>query len=327
MPRFARGTTSVLLVGLLGFVPGAFAQLTEIERIAPSAGGTVGVAVRHIETGREVYFNRGQRFPMGSTFKLPVAVQLLALVDEGKLSLDKVIALRPSDLRPGSGTLVKSFDPANPDYSLRRLLELTMIFSDNSATDIVWKEAGGSPTVMARLRALGVGGFSVDRPTGQLLAAAFGIELPPGADATPETFQALMRRRPKGAREAAHAAMAKDSRDTATPEALVELLLKVWRREAAQSELLLDILYRCETGRRRLRGLLPKGTRVAHKTGTLTGIVTNDAGIITLPGSAGHVAIAVMVKESLNTIPVQERVIAEIARAVYDHFSNNPTGK
>lgn len=320
----------LLLACLFGFVPGAFAQQAEIERIAPSAGGTVGVAVRHIESGRDIHFNRGQRFPMGSTFKLPVAVQLLTLVDEGRLSLDKVITLRPGDLRPGSGTLVKRFDPAKPEYSLRSLLELMMIVSDNSATDIVWKEAGGSPAVMARLRALGVGGFSVDRPTALLLAAAVGVDLPPGADATPETFQVLMQKRPKGTREAAWAAVAKDPRDTATPEALVELLLKLWRREAlgpAQSTVLLDIMERTETGRRRLRGLLPKGTRVIHKTGTLTGIVTNDAGIIALPGGAGHVAIAVMVGESLNAIPVQERAIAEISRAVYDHFSRNPTGR
>jgi beta-lactamase class A len=320
----------LLLVGLLGFVPGAFAQQAEIERIAPSAGGTVGVAVRHIESGREVHFNRGQRFPMGSTFKLPVAVQLLSLVDEGRLSLDKVITLRPGDLRPGSGTLVKSYDAAKPDYTLRSLLELTMIVSDNSATDVLWKEAGGSSAVMARLRALGVDGFSVDRPTESLLAAAFGVNLPPDADATPAKFEELMRQRPRGRREAAHAAMAKDPRDTATPEALVNLLLKIWRHEAAspaQSALLLEILYRCETGRGRLRGLLPRGTKVAHKTGTLNGIVTNDAGIITLPEGAGHVAIAVMVKESQNTLPVQERAIAEIARAVYDHFSRNPTGK
>jgi beta-lactamase class A len=323
----------------LGFVPGAFAQQAdaglarlqaELERIAPSAGGTVGVAVRHIESGSEVHLNRGQRFPMGSTFKLPVAVQLLTLVDEGRLSLDKVITLRPGDLRPGSGTLVRSYTQEKPDYSVRSLLALMMIVSDNSATDVLWKEAGGSQAVMARLRALGVDGFSVDRPTGLLLAAAFGIDLPPEADRTPAKFEELMRARPKGGREAAHAAMQKDPRDTATPEALVDFLLKIWRREAlspAQSTGLLDIMYRCETGKGRLRGLLPRGTKVAHKTGTLNGIVTNDAGIITLPGGAGHVAIAVMVKESLNAMAVQERAIAEIARAVYDHFSRNPTGK
>ena len=125
--------------------PGLARLQSDLERIAQSAGGVTGVAVRHIESGREAHLHRGQRFPMGSTFKLPVAVQLLTLVDEGKLSLDKVITLRPGDLRPGSGTLVKSYDPAKPDYSLRSLLELMMIISDNSATDVLWKEAGARP--------------------------------------------------------------------------------------------------------------------------------------------------------------------------------------
>jgi hypothetical protein len=75
----------------------------EIERIAQGTGGTVGVGVRHIESGQEVYLNRGVRFPMGSIFKVPVAVQVLALVDQGALALDKKVLLQASDLRPGSG--------------------------------------------------------------------------------------------------------------------------------------------------------------------------------------------------------------------------------
>jgi beta-lactamase class A len=309
--------------------PGSRLQ-ADIERLAQSAGGVAGVAVHHVETGRQLQFNAGARFPMASTFKIPVAVQLLTLVDQGSLSLDKVISLSANDLRPGSGTLVKTWEQAHPDYSVRSLLELMMIVSDNSATDVLWKEAGGSPAVMARLRALGVNGFSVDRPTALLLAAAFGIDPPPESDSTPARFREMMWGMSQGRREAAAAALAKDPRDTASPQALVDILLKIWRHEAlspAQSTLLLDIMARCETGRGRLKGLLPRGTRVAHKTGTLNGIVTNDAGIIALPGDAGHVAIAVMVKESLNTQPVQDYAIAGIARAVYDHFSLNPNGK
>jgi beta-lactamase class A len=319
---------ALILLACVSFsAAGNEALQAEIERIAKNAGGSVAVAVRHIETGREVHFNRGQRSPMGSTFKIPLAVQLLTLVDEGKLSLDKVIALRPNDLRPGSGTLVKSYEQANPDYSVRRLLELMMIVSDNSATDVLWNEVGGSAAIMARLRALGVEGFSVDRPTYMLIAASVGLEPPPESDATPARFREMMRGMSQSRRDAARAAMAKDPRDTATPEALVDLLVKIWRHEAlspAQTTVLLDIMSRIRTGSMRLAGLLPKGTRVPRKSGTLAGIVINDAGIITLPGSAGHVAIAVMVRESQNTPEVQNRAIAEIGRAVYDYFAANP---
>jgi beta-lactamase class A len=80
---------------------------------------------------------------------------------------------------------------------------------------------------------------------------------------------------------------------------------------------------RCRTGEARLRGILPEGTEIAHKTGTI-GRTTNDVGIITLPDSAGHVAIAVFVKSSEKDVPARERTIAEIARSVHDFFLFQP---
>ena len=49
----------------------------EIGRLSGIAGGTVGVGIMHLETGRELYVNADEPFPMASTFKVPVAVQLL----------------------------------------------------------------------------------------------------------------------------------------------------------------------------------------------------------------------------------------------------------
>lgn len=80
---------------------------------------------------------------------------------------------------------------------------------------------------------------------------------------------------------------------------------------------------RCRTGEARLRGLLPQGTELAHKTGTIGG-TTNDVGIITLPDNAGHVAIAAFVKASEKEVSARERAIAEIARAVHDFFLFQP---
>ena len=83
--------------------------------------------------------------------------------------------------------------------------------------------------------------------------------------------------------------------------------------------LLLDIMRRCDTGEGRLKGILPAGTIVMHKTGSMGG-TTNDVGIIRLPGDAGHVAIAVFVKASDEPVAQRERKIAEIARAAHDYF-------
>ena len=298
---------------------------TDLERIAGSVGGSVGIGIRHLESGREFYVNRGVRFPMASVFKIPVAIQLLAMVEEGRADLDKTVELRANDLRPGSGRLVKGFvEPRR--ITIRELLERMLIDSDNTATDFLWGEVGGAPAVMARLKKIGIEGISVDRATGHLQAAAFGYgDLPANADLTPEAFNRMSRALPRSRRAGRIAEFFKDERDTATPEALVALLAKVWGVEALgqrQTETLVDILYRCNTGKGRLRAGLPAGTKIAHKTGTLQPMVTNDVGIIALPGKAGHVVVVVLVKESSQPLEAQERVIAEIARAVYGHFTN-----
>ena len=88
----------------------------------------------------------------------------------------------------------------------------------------------------------------------------------------------------------------------------------------ANTDLLLDIMRRCETGPNRIKGLLTPDIVVRHKTGTLGIGVANDVGIIELPNNAGHIALAVFVKESTRPADQQERAIAQIARATYDYF-------
>src|SRR5881396_11447 len=158
--------------------PGLVRLQQEIERLAPLAGGSVGVAAVHLESGREVYFNRGERFPMASTYKVPIAVQLLTRVDRGEVRLDSMIALTPADLHPGSGTLTDLLDDPGVTLSLRNLVELMLLISDNSATDIVLRTAGGPAEVTARMRALGGGveGIRVDRPTVRLIADWAGLD-------------------------------------------------------------------------------------------------------------------------------------------------------
>jgi beta-lactamase class A len=67
-----------------------------------------------------------------------------------------------------------------------------------------------------------------------------------------------------------------------------------------------------------LKGLLPTGTVVAHKTGTLMSIA-NDVGLVSLP-DGGKFAIAVFVKGDTKGVDTQERVIAELARTAYDYY-------
>jgi beta-lactamase class A len=298
----------------------------EIVRVSQVAGGTVGAAAIHLETGRRVSFNGSDRFPMASTFKVPVAVQLLNRVDKGEVRLDQMVEIKPPDLHPGSGTLSELFNEPGVSLSVRNILELMLLISDNSAADISMRLAGGPAQVTARMRELGVDGISVDRPTINLIADYVGVRLPPQSEWSPETFETLASETTADQRKQAAAKFEQDPRDTSTPDAMAVLLSHIYRRDALKpesAELLLDIMRRCQTGDARLKGILPAGTVVAHKTGTIGG-TTNDVGIITLPDGAGHVALAVFVKSSDRDVGVRERGIAEIARAVHDYFLFNP---
>ena len=74
-----------------------------------------------------------------------------------------------------------------------------------------------------------------------------------------------------------------------------------------------------------MKGLLPPGAEVAHKTGTAMGII-NDVGIITLPNGAGHIAIVVFIKGSKSSAAESEHSIAEVGRGAYDHFLSRALG-
>lgn len=302
----------------------------EIGRLSAISGGKVGVGIIHLETGRELFVNGAEPFPMASTFKVPVAVELLTRVQTGRVRLDSMITVKPSDLHPGSGTLTALFNDPGVSLSVHNLLELMLLISDNSATDMMLKVAGGGAAVNSRLATLGIGGISVDRPTIQLIADVVGVkDLGPESGWSPAAFDSLDRTVTPAQRQAARSTFYQDRRDTSTPEGMARLLAKIWRGEAldaTRTAQLLDIMLRCETGLARLKGLLPPNVAVRHKTGSLGIGVTNDVGIIELPDGAGHVVVAAFVKEATRDVASQERAIAQIARAVYDYFTFNPGG-
>lgn len=294
----------------------------EVARVAASSGGRVGVAAVHVESGRGVYHNGDDPFPMASTYKVPIAVQLLTRVDAGELTLDRMVDLEPGDLHPGSGTLTELFDDPGVSLSVLNLMELMLLISDNSATDLVIRLAGGTDAVTDRMRALGHDGIRVDRPTSVLIGDFVGVEVPENGMITPERFGELAGRVSPEARESAAERFARDLQDTATPRAMADLLLQIWNGEAlseGSSELLVDVMERVSTGQGRLKGMLPEGTTVAHKTGTIGG-TTNDVGIIYLPEGRGHVVTVVFVADSEIDIPARERTIAQIARSIHDFF-------
>src|SRR5690348_15149887 len=68
------------------------------RKAAADTDGMVGAAALHLGSGRLVEMNGGERFPLASVCKLPIAMHMLALVDEGKFALDQKIEVLPRDL-------------------------------------------------------------------------------------------------------------------------------------------------------------------------------------------------------------------------------------
>jgi beta-lactamase class A len=293
----------------------------EIARLAKISDGVVGMSAVHVESDRRVSFHGTDHFPMASSFKVPIAVQLLSRVDKGEVKLDQMVTVEPHDLHPGSGTLSNLFSKPGVALSVRNLLELMLLISDNSATDMVLRIAGGPEVVTAKMRSLGIPGINVDRPTVGLISDWMGATLPPEKDWTPELFRKLYADVTPDQRRIANDRFNHDERDTAQPDAMASLLERIYARKLHKPEtadLLLDIMRRCQTGDARIKGMLPPDTIVAHKTGSIGGTV-NDVGILTLPGDAGHVVLAMFVKQGSKP-EVSERTIAQISRAVYDYF-------
>lgn len=310
--------------------PDDLAELREeIERYESYLdGGRLGVGILHLESGRSLFYRGDERFPMASTYKVPIAAQLLARVDAGEMRLDSLVEVEQGDLHPGSGVLEDLFDDPGVILSVRNLMELMLLISDNSATDLCLRLAGGAEAVNRRMAELGVEDLRVDRPTVELIADYLGIEdLPPADQVTPEVWEKLSEEVTDEQREKAREAFSEDPRDTSTPRAMTGLLERIWRGEAlgdSSTAVLKDVLRRVQTGTSRLKGMLDDSIPVFHKTGTVGGTL-NDVGVIELPNSGGHVITAVFTKESDLDRGERAEVVAHAARAAYDYFRFNPS--
>jgi beta-lactamase class A len=308
--------------------PGLHHLAGEVSRLAEHALGTVGVAAYHLETGRWMTMNGEERFPMASTYKVPIATQILTMVDQGDLALTDMIEIEQEDVYLTSSAISDLLDDPGVQLSIHNLLELMLQISDNIATDILFEIAGGAEEITGRMVEVGADGIRVDRTTWALIANWLGRDDVTVANRIyPDEYRALLETElANGYAGSDNAAFNADPQDTATPLAMARLLRKIWDQEILSEEsssLLIDIMYRCQTGEARLKGALPPGTQVAHKTGTI-GETTNDVGIIDLPDEAGHVITVVYIKESkLPDNPAMEPVIANIARAIHDYFTFN----
>lgn len=274
-----------------------FATLqSQIATIAGQTDATVGYAAIDIETGRTVSSNATDHFPMASVFKFPVALVVLQRVDAGEFKLDDPITIQPKQFSRGHSPLRDSANGKPVTATVRRLVELMVVESDNTAVDYFIRRLG-SAAITARIRTLGGDGVRVDRPENDIAEAiaAHGV-----------------------------AAYVRDVRDTATPDGMVRLLVAFAKRKdglkPASHDLLLQFMTKSHNPVR-LASALPHGAIVAHKTGTMPGVF-NDVGIITSANGKHHIAIAVFTKKIVAQNDDDAlRIVGQVASAIYDNFT------
>ena len=275
--------------------------------------------------------NGAELFPLASVCKFPIALRIFTMVDGGLLSLDGEVEVLPRDVLPSWDGDLASVWRRQKNFKLDELIRRMLSNSDNTAVQTLFRLAGEEPGMTASFRKWGVSGIRVDRYEGQCGLASHGVVHPPPVPQwSPGIAKQLIAKVPLDNQHSAMQRFIADPRDTATPQATVQLLARAFRGELLSppsTARLVAAMNACTTGKQRLKGLLPPGTVVAHKTGTTDTIeglngATNDVGVITLPRNAGQLAIAVYSKGSTRDENTRDHVIARIARAAYDHWTS-----
>lgn len=297
--RIACSFASVFLLAVIGISPVVADNLeSRIKPIIDGFAGEVGVMVKHLETDESYSHQSDEPFPTASLIKLPI---MIAAYDaaEGRFPLELKVTLKNEDKVPGSGILTNHFSDG-ASISLRDAIQLMIAYSDNTATNLVI-DVIGIETVNKLMD-------SLDCPNTKLNSKVFRRDT--SVDATRSNKFGL------------------GSTTAAEMIKLVSLLQANQLVSESASKHMLAHLTACEDKIKSPR-LLPPGTVVAHKTGSVSASRC-DAGIIM--GPSGPIAFCVLADKiedrRWTDDNAADMLCSQIAKAAYDYFNQNqPTDK
>ena len=254
--------------------------------------GDAAIAVKHLDTGATFFHNADTPMPTASLIKFAVMVEVYQQVHEGKLKLTDPVTLKKEDKVPGSGILTEHFSDGLT-LPLKDAVRLMIVFSDNTATNLVLDKIGLDATAK-RMEALGF-------PNTKIHSKVFKRE----TSVFPERSKEF-------------------GLGSTTAKEMLGLLEKLHKGElvsADASKEMLAHLKKCDD-KDKLTKLLPPGTVVAHKTGSVSDART-DAGIIYT--KSGPVAVVVLTAKNKDTSWTPENagnvLCARVGRAVYDVYA------
>ena len=261
-----------------------------VNTIIKNTNAKVGVAISSLDRVVEVNSFQNDLFPTFSVVKLPLAMNVLSLVDEKKLDLNKSYHFVKAELNASTFSPLRDKATQNEfDLSLKEILKYAIAESDNIAFEKLLEIAGGYNKLKEYLSRLGIE---------NILIADSDINY---------------------------------SKNMMSPKASNELLMKLYNGSALSKDnsiLLQTFMLESVNGPNRIKGLLPAGTIVAHKTGTdgadANGVnqAFNDVGVVTLPNGQ-NIFISVFITNSKEDDNTNAKIIAQISKAAWDYFSKN----
>ncbi len=284
-------------VSLAKKVPNAYNKVAESELeklllpVIQQHRGEVGVMIKHLPTGQTFRYRASEAMPTASLIKFPLLMAAYKAIEEGKLKMDEPITLKKDDQVPGSGVLTTHFSPGL-QLPLRDAMQLMIVYSDNTATNLVIDQVGLDAT-------------------NELMKSL-------GCDAT-RLNSKVYRRDTSNDLERSQ----KFGLGSTCCEDMVQLLERLHDKQflnAARSGQVLQHLYACEA-KSGVPRLLPAGTRVANKTGAV-GDSRTDAGLIDSP--VGPIAYCVLTTANedrgWSDDNEADLLAAEVGLAAYNYF-------
>jgi beta-lactamase class A len=310
-------------------MPSLASQIANI--VAASGAALMGVAMHHIESGEGIYINADESFPMCSVLKIPVLVEAFRQMAQGNFTLEDRWPLAAAEKNIGSGILAYLQDGLSP--TVRDLLTLMIIISDNTATDMLIHRLGVE-NIDRTMHQLGLSNIHLAMSIRDIFDDMLGVEAADPACLFADLTKA--KEAPPIRRDGRAFSPGPDN-NVSTPRDMTRLLTMIYQgeildRQACDAMLTILLQQQLNT---RLPLFLPYGVPFAHKTGTLAGI-RNDAGIL-YADEGSHVAVTTFARWDADAvkddkfaewqrISAIDSAMGRIGRAIYDHFRDFPKG-